>query len=364
VRILGIESSCDETAAAVVERADPARGAAVLSSVVASQIAMHGKYGGVVPELASREHLRAIVPVVREALLRSATCLPELSAIAVTVGPGLVGALLVGLTYAKSLSFATGVPLIGVNHIEGHIHAVILESRRDGAPVEFPALALVASGGHTHLFEVREGGRYRLLGRTRDDAAGEAFDKVGKLLGFGYPGGPVIDRLAPHGNPRAVPFTFAKMKGNALDFSFSGHKTAVLRWVEAHHIEEEIAARRALLHHHPVPTTAQWLEATPKQTLDILASFQHAVVHELLTRAAAAAESIGARGLIVSGGVACNSGLRAAALAAALPYPVHFPSPGLSTDNAAMIAAAAFPKLERGEFSALDTGAHANLPLA
>jgi N6-L-threonylcarbamoyladenine synthase len=359
VRILGIESSCDETAAAVV-----ASGDAVLSSVVASQIAMHGKYGGVVPELASREHLRAIVPVVREALAVSGTRLRDLSAIAVTVGPGLVGSLLVGLTYAKSLSFATGVPLIAVNHIEGHIHSVILEARRDGAPVEFPALALVASGGHTHLFEVRADGSYRLLGKTRDDAAGEAFDKVGKLLGLGYPGGPVIDRLAPHGNPLAVHFTFAKMKGNALDFSFSGHKTAVLRWVEARHMEDEIAARKAMLHAHPNPSLDEWLAVTPKQTLDLLASFQHAVIYELLTRATAAAASIGARGVIVSGGVACNSGLRAAARSATLPCPVHFPSAGLSTDNAAMIAAAAFPKLRRGRFSALDIGAQANLPLA
>src|SRR5580658_5510039 len=232
VRILGIESSCDETAAAVVED-----GERVLSSVVASQMATHGKYGGVVPELASREHLRAIVLVVREALKSAGTTLDDLGAIAATVGPGLVGSLLVGLTYAKSLSFASGVPLIGVNHIEGHMHAV----------------ALVASGGHTHLFEVRDGFAYRLLGRTRDDAAGEAFDKVAKLLGYGYPGGPIIDRLAPHGDPKAVRFTFAKMKGNALDFSFSGLKTAVLRWVEARDMEVEIAARRALLRENPTP---------------------------------------------------------------------------------------------------------------
>src|SRR5215471_15539376 len=267
MRILAIESSCDETAAAVVED-----GERILASVVASQMTTHGKYGGVVPELASREHLRAIVPVVREALDRSATRLPDLAAIAVTSGPGLVGSLLVGLTYAKSLSFATGVPLIAVNHIEGHIHAVILEAR--GA-VELPALALVASGGHTHLFEVREGFQYRLLGKTRDDAAGEAFDKVAKLLGFGYPGGPVIDRLASFGNSAAVRFTFAKMKGNALDFSFSGLKTAVLRWVEAHDMEAEIAARTALRREHPQPTTEQWLAATPPRTLDLLASFQH-----------------------------------------------------------------------------------------
>src|SRR4051812_34293202 len=241
VRILGIESSCDETAAAVVEA-----GETVLSSVVASQMETHGKYGGVVPELASREHLRAIVPVVREALERAGRELREMDAIAATVGPGLVGSLLVGLTYAKSLCFASGLPLIAVNHIEGHIHAVVMESKRAGTPVEFPALALVVSGGHTHLFEVREGFEYRLLGRTRDDAAGEAFDKVAKLLGFGYPGGPIVDRLAPHGDPLAVRFTFAKMKGNSLDFSFSGLKTAVLRWVESQNMEAEIEARRAL----------------------------------------------------------------------------------------------------------------------
>jgi N6-L-threonylcarbamoyladenine synthase len=356
--VLGIESSCDETAAAVVEN-----GETILSSVVASQMSTHGKYGGVVPELASREHLRAIVPVVREALERAGTALDDLSAIAVTVGPGLVGSLLVGLTFAKSLSFARGVPLIGVNHIEGHIHAVILETRRAGKAVEFPALALVVSGGHTHLFEVAEGFRYRLLGKTRDDAAGEAFDKVAKLLGYGYPGGPVIDRLAPYGNPEAVRFTFAKMKGNALDFSFSGLKTAVLRWVESRDMAAEIDARRKLLRAGN-PTTEDWLAATPPQTLDLLASFQHAVITELLTRAAASAAQIDARAVIVSGGVACNSGLRGAARSAHLPYPVYFPSPGLSTDNAAMIAAAAFPKLERGEFAALDIAAQASLTLA
>jgi N6-L-threonylcarbamoyladenine synthase len=359
MRILGIESSCDETAAAVVED-----GEAVLSSVVASQMSTHGKYGGVVPELASREHLRAIVPVVREALEQSSMRLGELAAIAATVGPGLVGSLLVGLTYAKSLSFASGIPLIAVNHIEGHIHAVILEARRTGTPVEYPALALVASGGHTHLFEVREDLRYRLLGKTRDDAAGEAFDKVAKLLGFAYPGGPIVDRLAPYGDPLAVRFTFAKMKGNALDFSFSGLKTAVLRWVQARDMQAEIAARRALLRARPAPTTEEWLAVTPQATRDLLASFQHAVIHELLTRAAAPAESVGARALIVAGGVACNAGLRAAARAAGLPYPVLFPSPGLSTDNAAMIAAAAFPKLRRGEFAGLDIAAQASLALA
>jgi N6-L-threonylcarbamoyladenine synthase len=258
MRILGIESSCDETAAAVVQD-----GVAILSSVVASQLDTHGRYGGVVPELASREHLRAIVPVTREALDRAGTTLADLSAIAVTAGPGLIGSLLVGITYAKALSFARGIPLIGVNHIEGHIHSVVLESARDRRPVEYPALALVVSGGHTHLFEVREGFHYRLLGKTRDDAAGEAFDKVAKLLGFGYPGGPVIDRLAPYGNPRAVRFTLARMKGNALDFSFSGLKTAVLRWVESHDLTAGIATRRDLLRATPHPSTDQWLAVTP-----------------------------------------------------------------------------------------------------
>jgi N6-L-threonylcarbamoyladenine synthase len=355
VRILGIESSCDETAAAVVEN-----GRTILSSIVASQMTTHGKYGGVVPELASREHLRAIVPVVREALDAANTRLEDLDAIAATSGPGLVGSLLVGLTYAKSLCFALSKPLIAVNHIEGHIHAVILENDK----VELPALALVVSGGHTHLFEVSQSYEYRLLGKTRDDAAGEAFDKVAKLLGFGYPGGPIIDKLAPYGDPSAIRFTFAKMKGNTLDFSFSGLKTAVLRWVESHDMEAEIETRKSLRGNNPSPTTDQWLAATPKPTLDLLASFQQAVITELLARTAASAEDIGARSVMISGGVACNSGLRAAARAARLPCPVYFPSPGLSTDNAAMIAAAAYPKLERRDFAALDIAAQANLALA
>jgi N6-L-threonylcarbamoyladenine synthase len=359
VRILGIESSCDETAAAVVED-----GECVLSSVVASQLGTHGKYGGVVPELASREHLRAIVPAVRLALEQSGSSWSDLAAIAVTEGPGLVGSLLVGITYAKSLCFARGIRLIGVNHIEGHIHAVVLEARRAGRPVELPALALVVSGGHTHLFEVREDFTYRLLGKTRDDAAGEAFDKVAKLLGFGYPGGPVIDRLAVFGNPRAVPFTLARMKGNALDFSFSGIKTAVLRWTQARDIGAEIERRRELLRSGIQPGDEQWLAVTSKETLDLLASFQATVIEELVRRAVSSAEAIGARSLIVSGGVACNSGLRAAARAVRLGIPVRFPSPGLSTDNAAMIAAAAFLKYERGEFADFTLAAQANLRLA
>jgi N6-L-threonylcarbamoyladenine synthase len=355
VRILGIESSCDETAAAVVQ--DDSNGATILSSVVASQLETHSKYGGVVPELASREHLKAIVPVVRSAMERSGSTWDDIAAIAVTQGPGLVGSLLVGITYAKSMCFARGIPLIAVNHIEGHIHAVVLES---GGAVAYPALALVVSGGHTHLFEVCEGFSYRLLGKTRDDAAGEAFDKVAKLLGFGYPGGPIIDALAPHGDPRAVRFTPPKMKGNVLDFSFSGMKTAVLRWVEARDMTAEIGARRRVVN----PSTDDYLRVTPQETLDLLASFQRAVIDQLLNRVVVSAEEIGARSMIISGGVACNSGLRHAAQSAVLPYSVLFPTPGLSTDNAAMIAAAAIPKYIRRDFADFTLRAQANLALA
>jgi N6-L-threonylcarbamoyladenine synthase len=351
-KILGIETSCDETAAAVVED-----GRTILSSVVASQFATHGKYGGVVPELASREHLRAIVPVVRHALQQAGLELTDLAAIAVTEGPGLVGSLLVGITYAKALCFVHNLPLIAVNHIEGHIHAVSLDA---GTAIEYPAVALVASGGHTHLFEVNEGFRYRLLGKTRDDAAGEAYDKVAKLLGFGYPGGPIIDQLAPHGNPHAVKFTLAHMKGNTFDFSFSGLKTAVLRWVQERDLTHEIEVRRRA----QGASSQDFLALTPQPTLDLLASFQHTVIQELLRRAARSIEDLGARSLIVSGGVASNAGLRAAARAAELSCPVFFPTPALSTDNAAMIAAAAFPKLHAQNFAGFDLKAQANLTLA
>jgi len=352
MRILGIESSCDETAAAVVEN-----GETVLSSVVASQMSTHGKYGGVVPELASREHLRAIVPVVRLALEEARTSFDDLSAVAVTEGPGLVGSLLVGITYAKSICFARGLPLIGINHIEGHIHAALLDM---AGQIELPAIALVVSGGHTHLFEVRDDFSYRLLGKTRDDAAGEAYDKVAKLLGYGYPGGPVLDRLAPHGNPKAVRFTLARMKGNAKDFSFSGLKTAVLRWVERHDLTAEIETRR----NQRNASHEDWLRLTPKPTLDLIASFQRTVIEELLRRASASIEQLGSCALIISGGVASNAGLRAAARNANLPCPVYFPTPALSTDNAAMIAAAAFPKFRLGAFDDFSLRAKANLALA
>ncbi len=330
-------------------------GLRIRSSVVASQLDTHAKYGGVVPELASREHLRAIVPVVRQALEDASVQLGELSAIAVTEGPGLVGSLLVGVTYAKALCFAREIPLIAVNHVEGHIHSVLLENPE----IQFPALALVVSGGHTHLFEVRRLGEYRLLGKTRDDAAGEAYDKVAKLLGFGYPGGPIVDRLAPYGNPRAVKFTLAKMKGNELDFSFSGLKTGVLRWTQQHDLSAEIARRKEM----KSPTLDEWLSATPQPTLDLLASFQHTVIEELLRRAVASAEQIGAESVMVGGGVASNLGLRKqAVMQTGLAF--YFPSARLATDNAAMIAAAAFPKFQKREFAGFDLKAQASLVLA
>ncbi len=279
--ILGLETSCDETASAVVEN-----GSTVRSSVVASQLEVHARYGGVVPELASREHLRAITPVVRQAMEQASVAFEEIDAIAVTSGPGLIGSLLVGVTYGKALCLAGNIPLIAVNHIEGHIYSVLI-----GNPaIKFPALALVVSGGHTHLFEVRNIGEYRLLGKTRDDAAGEAYDKVAKLLGFGYPGGPIVDLLAPFGNDQAVRFSSPKMKGNTLDFSFSGLKTAVLRWTQEHDLAGEIALRQQ----NRDRTLEGWLKSTSQETLDLLASFQAMVIHELLRRSFAAAEEIGA----------------------------------------------------------------------
>jgi len=356
--ILGIESSCDETSASLVED-----GARILSNVVASQIATHAEYGGVVPELASREHLRAIVPIVRQAFEKAGRHYGDVDAVAVTAGPGLVGSLLVGLTYAKAMALSLGKPLIGVNHLEGHIHSVLLERRNRGEPdPEFPALALIVSGGHTLLVLVSHGSEtewnYRIIGRTRDDAAGEAYDKVAKLLGLGYPGGPVIDRLAALGNQHAVPFTPPRIKGSALDFSFSGIKTAVLRYVQAEGLEVEARQRRTHL-----PSTAEQLRplCSPR-TLDLLASFQYAVVADLWTRTRAAAQAHDVRSVMVSGGVACNSLLRER-FGHLDGLPVGFPSPALSTDNAAMIAAAAYPKLVSGRFARLDLAADPQLAL-
>jgi N6-L-threonylcarbamoyladenine synthase len=365
MRILGIESSCDETAAAVVT--DDGR---VLSDVVHSQVSLHAEHGGVVPELASRDHLRNAGPVVREALLRANVTLASLDAIAVTHRPGLVGALLVGVQLAKGLAWAADKPLIGVDHLMGHILSIFLvrgdPEARSPVP-EFPFVALLVSGGHTALYRVDapRADAITELGATRDDAAGEAFDKVAKLLGFGYPGGPVVDLLSPHGDPHKIRFTMSKMKGNTLDFSFSGLKTAVLRWVESKDMTDEIAARRALLREHPEPSVEQWLAVTPQPTLDLLASFQQTVVDELLRRAIAAADQVeGVGSLIVSGGVACNSGLRASVNGHAVGVPVYFPSRALSTDNAVMIAAAAFPKFRRGEFADLTAAAEPSLELA
>lgn len=369
--ILGIESSCDETAAAVVER-----GARQLSNVVASQIAIHSPYGGVVPELASREHLRAIVPVVDAALREAGITMPQLEAIAVTEGPGLAGALLVGIGYAKALAFALGKPLIAVNHLEGHIHAVLMEHAAT-LPTTGPLLALVVSGGHTHLYLAAHhdtAWHYRNVGHTVDDAAGEAFDKVAKLLGLGYPGGPWIDALAPHGNPRAVPFAFAQIKPKIhrggqraaeapFLFSFSGIKTAVLRYVETHDMAASIAARRQQV--TATTTPAEALPLCDSQTLDLLASFQRAVVDDLRRKTFAAAEHYGARGLLISGGVAANRELRARFTAAAAErrLPIAFPALALSTDNAAMIAAAAWPKLLARDFAPPQLSARASLAL-
>jgi len=361
VKILAIESSCDETAAAVVDS-----GERILSNIVASQFDVHARYGGVVPELASRQHLRAITPVVREAVEQAGLSYSDLDGVAATYGPGLVGSLLVGLTYAKGLAVSLGVPFLGVNHIEGHIHAVVLEQKRRGHEVEFPSVALVASGGHSHLFFVERQGEgeytYRLLGRTRDDAAGEAFDKVAKLLGFGYPGGPLIDKLAPHGDPKADPLPAARMKGNTLDMSFSGLKTAVLRRVRAAEIDEEIARRRELFRDGRQAALEEALAATPQPTLDLIAAFQYRVIEELARRAVRAAEDEAAESIVVSGGVAANQGLRKRFTRQALPF--YFPPLALATDNAAMIAAAAYPRLARGETSPLDLRAAPSLALA
>jgi N6-L-threonylcarbamoyladenine synthase len=358
--VLGIETSCDETAAAVVES-----GERVLSNVVASQMKTHFRYGGVVPELASREHLRAIVPVTRQALEQAGLGYRQLDAIAVTHGPGLVGSLLVGLTFAKGLAVSLGLPLIAVNHIEGHIHAVVLEERQQGREVAFPALALVVSGGHTHFFFVErpqpDSYNYRLVGKTRDDAAGEAFDKVAKLLGFGYPGGPLIDRLAPLGDASRVTLPGTRMKGNELDLSFSGLKTAVLRHVRAAGMDEEIAARKQLFAAGPVKDLDAIVAVTPQATLDLVAAFQQKVIDELLGRALKAAEDEPVQSIIVSGGVAANSGLRKRF--ASIPYAVCFPTLALSTDNAAMIAAAGYPRLLRGERSGFSVRAQPSLAL-
>jgi N6-L-threonylcarbamoyladenine synthase len=375
--ILGIESSCDETAAAVVRS-----GEQIVSNVVFSQIATHQPYGGVVPELASREHLRAIVPVVRKALEDAKQTYQSVDALAVTQGPGLAGALLVGISYAKALAFALEKPLIAVNHLEGHIHAVLLEERqKDNREFSFPVLALVVSGGHTHLYLAEQKGEswsYKNIGRTRDDAAGEAFDKVAKLLALGYPGGPVIDRLAAFGDAKAVSFGTAQIKhrdrnehgkpvpeGPRFDFSYSGIKTAVLRYVETHKLQSSIQERRRKLTGLTKPGIDDYRASCDQQTLDLIASFQRSMVEDLVEKTLTAARAYEVATIFVTGGVAANGELRrrfedAGAMEG---LPVFFPSRPLSTDNAAMIAAAAYPKFLVKNFAAMDFSAEAGLGL-
>jgi N6-L-threonylcarbamoyladenine synthase len=365
--ILGIESSCDETAAAVV-----VRGRHVCSSIVASQTAIHSPYGGVVPELASREHLRNIVPVVRRAMADAELDYADLAAIAVTEGPGLAGALLVGVAFAKSLAFSLSKPLIAVNHLEGHIHAVLLAQSETLDPQQ-RTLALVVSGGHTHLYLIDNTG-YRNVGATLDDAAGEAFDKVAKLLGLGYPGGPWIDALAPSGDPSAVAFSLSHVKSKAhrpnetpsrFAFSFSGLKTAVRRYVEIHNLFPSIEERKKRLAEMPAARPSDAIALCDAQTLGLIASFQRTVVDDLMRKTFQAAEALGVENILVSGGVAANRELRErfGREAARRAVPIAFPTPVLSTDNAAMIAAAAWRKFESGQFAALDLTANPSLAL-
>jgi N6-L-threonylcarbamoyladenine synthase len=374
--LLGIESSCDETAAAVVRN-----GEQLLSNVVSSQITTHLPYGGVVPELAAREHLRAIVPVVREAVAGAGITLDQLDALAVTQGPGLAGALLVGITYAKALAFALAKPVIAVNHLEGHIHAVLLEHRQSqAADVPLPALALIVSGGHTHLYIVNRskagGWNYQNIGRTLDDAAGEAFDKVAKLLALSYPGGPIIEQLAAQGNPHAISMPLSQIKirqkhrvaddfPESYDFSFSGIKTAVLRFVETHGMRDAIEQRRGAMADFRDPMAADYLPHLDRLTLDLIASFQEAVIQDLVRKTLRAAEHCEIESLIITGGVASNQRLRAEfeLRSTAAGLHVFFPSRKLSTDNAAMIAAAAFPKFQAGDFAGEHFSAEASLPL-
>ena len=366
-RILGIESSCDETAAAVV-----VGGRRILSSVVASQFDVHRKYGGVVPELASREHLRQIVPVVREAMSQAGMKLEELDAIGVTQGPGLVGSLLVGITYGKTLAHALEKPLIGVNHLAGHIHAAFLEAFQGGEEPKLPAVCLIVSGGHTVLYEVKSGEgaeefAFRRIGQTRDDAAGEAYDKVAKLLGLGYPGGPMLDRLAaavPPGISAPVRFGPTKTRGNPLDFSFSGLKTAVLYHVREHPEYNEEIRRREVTIAEGKRSFEDLLPLCSPQTLGLIREFQNAVVRDLLERTLSAAEGSGVETVLISGGVSANRQLRNAFRERAKDLRVFFPIPELCTDNAAMIAAAAFANYRRGIFADVSLNAVASMPLA
>jgi len=334
VKVLGIETSCDETGVAVVED-----GRTVLSNLISSQIDLHERYGGVVPEVAARAHVQALNPLLEEALERAGCRIADLDGVAVTVGPGLVGALLVGVAAAKAIALATGVDLIGVNHLEGHVYANFLEH---GAPVP-PYVCLIVSGGHTMLVHMAEEHRYEVLGQTLDDAAGEAFDKVARLIGLGFPGGPALDRLAREGDPNAIPFPRAMADSGDYDFSLSGLKTAVIR-----HVKAERAAGREV------------------DAANLAASFQEAVVDVQVKKTLDAARERGAPIILLGGGVVANTRLRERieADAALAGLRVLFPSPDLCTDNGAMIAAAGWSRLVRGERSDLEIGADANLRLA
>ena len=333
VKILAIESSCDETAAAVV-----VNGRKVLSNIIFSQIDLHKLYGGVVPEIASRKHIEKINQVVTEALEPAGMALEDMDAIAVTYGPGLVGALVVGVSAAKAISFASGIPLVGVHHIEGHISANYIEN----PDLEPPFACLVVSGGHTHLVLVKDYGEYEILGKTRDDAAGEAFDKVARAIGLGYPGGPKIDKLSCEGNPDAIAFPRGKVGGSDYDFSFSGLKSAVLNYLNGCKMKNE-----------------------PVNTADVAASFQKAVIDVLVDHAMHACKEYGFKKFAIAGGVASNAHLRAAMEEACRKRKIQFyhPSPILCTDNAAMIGAAAYYEYQKGVRSGLDLNAVPNLKL-
>ena len=336
MRVLAIETSCDDTGAAVV-----VNGRKILSNVVSSQVSIHQKYGGVVPELASRRHIEMIVPIVTEALEMAKVTLREVDGIAVTQGPGLVGSLLVGLSFAKSLSFASGLPLVGVNHVEAHLSAIFLEKKTP----KFPFIGLVVSGGHTSLFRVDGFGKLKRLGQTRDDAAGEAFDKVAKLLGLGYPGGPVIDELSKSGNPKAIRFPRPFLGKNSLDFSFSGVKTAVVNYVKSH-----------------PETPGGYPEGLVR---DIVSSFQEAVVEVLVRKTIQAARHEKLKRIVLAGGVAANRLLRERMKGEASGHKiaVYIPSPSFCTDNAAMVGVVGYEYLKKGIRADLSLNAYSNLPL-
>jgi N6-L-threonylcarbamoyladenine synthase len=336
MRVLAIETSCDDTGAAVI-----LDGRKILSNVVSSQISIHQKYGGVVPELASRKHIESIVPMVTEALTSAKVTLKEIDGIAVTQGPGLVGSLLVGLSFAKSMAFATGLPFIGINHIEAHLSAIFLEEE----PPRFPFIGLVVSGGHTSLFRMDGFGKYKRLGQTRDDAAGEAFDKVAKLLNLGYPGGPIIDELSRTGNSKSIRFPRPILAKKSLDFSFSGLKTSVVNYVKT----------------HPEPSGGY-----PGELIrDIVSSFQEAVVEILVKKTVQAAQQQGLKRIVLSGGVAANQRLRLKMKEESFKqkWKVYLPSPSFCTDNAAMVGVVGYEYLKRGIQSPLSLNAFSNLPL-